>query len=462
MSLLQERNTFNILKEIFEKLPIPINLVDDKCRIIYINNAFLKFLDKNREELLGKETKAIESTSRLHSVIENKKAEIAYEHTFTNGKTAIVHRIPILDHDDNVIGGFGMVLFDNMDKLKELMNRCNLLKKELKLYKSTINRMNSTKYTLDDIIGVSDEMANCKKKVIKISKVNMNVLIKGESGVGKELFAHSIHNESSRWNNPFVTINCSAIPENLFESELFGYNDGAFTGGKKGGHIGKFQLADGGTVFLDEIGEMPHYMQAKLLRVLQEGEIAPIGAESPIKVNVRVICATHQDIERMVKEGEFREDLYYRLNVLSLNIPSLRARKNDIDLLMDKFVEGFYKETGVYRVIDQNGKKIFREYNWPGNVRELKNMVERVCVNADDVIVNVDDFPIDLIRGKRNYVKENSKEDSLKDIIGNIEKEIIFKTLKECDFNKSETAKKLKIQRASLYRKMEEYDIEEK
>lgn len=459
----KSKEFYKFCDAVFGKLPIPVDVLDQNGVLIYINKAFCDFLGKTKEQLHGQVVSHVEKTSRFLDTLESRQAEIAWRHTFSNGREAIVHRIPIIDDDGSLSGGFGMVLFEDLAAMQEVMDRYKVLDKELRLYKSTIARLNSAKYTLNNIIGDSPAISNCKNKVKKIARVNLNVLIFGESGVGKELFAHSIHNESSRNDQPFVGINCSAIPENLIEAELFGYEEGSFTGAKKGGHIGKFQLANGGTIFLDEIGEMPLHMQAKLLRVLQEREVQPIGSKTPVKIDVRVICATHRNIKEMVEKGEFREDLYYRLNVLTLEIPPLRERKTDIPDLVDKFLGKFYKETGMYRRMPENCLKILQNYNWPGNVRELRNIVEKVSVNAEDVDITEDDFPSSMLKqtGKVNNIVDNmSQSTGLKEILDSVEKEVIIKALKECNNNKSEVAKKLNIPRASLYRKIEEYGLE--
>lgn len=446
-------------QKVFDKLPIAIDILDKQGRLIYINKCFADFLQRPQEELIGKVVTDINPTSRFMEVLQSKQAEIAWKHSFHNGREAIVHRIPILNDAGEVTGGFGMVLFDDMDKMKEVMEKYNILDKELKLYKNELAKLNSAKYYPDDIVGSSQIMIKCKEKIKKIARVSSNVLILGESGVGKELFAHSIHNESQRREDPFVSINCSAIPENLLESELFGYEDGAFTGARKGGNVGKFQLANGGTIFLDEIGDMPLHMQVKLLRVLQEKEIERIGGKTPIKINVRVICATHKNLEELIKENKFREDLYYRLNVLNLEVPPLRNRKEDIPLMVDKFLGAFYKECGLYRNIPEEVLQVLINYDWPGNVRELRNVVERICVNSEEVNVSISDLPANIINSSMK-TRHQQKSSGLKEIMDSIEKDIIINTLRECGLNKSEAAKKLSIPRATLYRKIEEYGLD--
>ncbi|MCX7695875.1 MAG: sigma 54-interacting transcriptional regulator [Caloramator sp.] len=456
---LMKTKEFNFFcKNLFDKLPVPVDFLDKDGRVVYINKCFLEFLGLNEEDVLGKIVTEVEPTSKFLETLKYRQAEVAKRHVFSNGKEAIVHRIPIIDEKDNLIGGFGMLLFDDYEKLKQVTEQIEKIHKELNLYKNEIAKMNRAKYSLDDIIGESKSMKQAKSKVKKLARVNSNILIIGESGVGKELFAHAIHNESERSDFPFVSINCSAIPENLLEAEFFGYEDGAFTGARKGGNIGKFELANGGTIFLDEIGDMPLYMQAKLLRVLQEKEVVRIGSNKVVKLDVRVICATHKNLEQLVDEGRFREDLYYRLNVLSLDIPPLRQRKEDIPLLVEKFVEKFYKETGLYREIPEEVMNILCNYDWPGNIRELKNIVERICVNADDTEVTVNDLPAAILN--KTFRIEHKRNQGLKEIMENIEKEIIISTLKECNNNKSLAASKLNIPRASLYRKIEEYNIE--
>ncbi|MDF2883795.1 MAG: PspF2, partial [Clostridiaceae bacterium] len=239
--------------------------------------------------------------------------------------------------------------------------------------------MYKAKYKFEDIFTVSDCGKKCIETAKNYSKNDFSVLLTGESGVGKELFAHSIHNESNRKEGPFISVNCAAIPENLIEAELFGYEAGAFTGANKDGRIGKFELANGGTIFLDEIGDLPLSMQAKLLRVLQENEMVRIGGNHIISLDLKVIAATNCNLEEKIKEGNFREDLYYRLNVLNLNIPPLRQRKEDIPLLIDNFITKLYQKCGIYKKFSDESINVLTNYYWPGNIRELKNIVERIA-----------------------------------------------------------------------------------
>ena len=459
-SFLESADFKSFCHNVFGTLPISIDILDKDSNIIYMNEAFLDFLKLKEEDVIGKLVTDVNPTSKFPETLQSKRASIAERHIFPGFKPAIVHRIPIFNDEGEVIGGFGMLLVENKEQAKDIAEKYVEINRELELYKNELAKINTTKYKLEDIYGLSDEINNAKNKVKKISRVNSNVVVIGESGVGKELFAHSIHNESQRADGPFVTLNCSAIPENLFESELFGYEEGAFTGAKKGGNIGKFELAQGGTIFLDEIGDMSYSMQVKLLRVLQEKEVLRIGGDSPIKVDARVICATNKDLEKMVAEGSFREDLYYRLNVLTLEVPPLRNRKEDIPILLDKFLGEFYKETGIYRKVPKNVIDRLCKYDWPGNIRELRNVTERMAVSAEGVNITIDDIPKYIFRGSLGKTHRD-RERGLKRIVGAVEKDVILDILKETGGNKTKAAEKLDIQRATLYRKIEEYSIEE-
>lgn len=458
-AFLYTKDFMQFCHKVFDNLPIAIDFLDKDGRLMYINKAFKDFLGISDQDVTGMMVTDINPTSRFLEVLKSKQAEIAWRHKFPNGRDAIVHRIPILDDDGELLGGFGAVLFQDYHEMEPLIEKSRILDRQLKLYKNEIARMNAAKYSLNDIIGNTPEILKCRESVKKVAKFNSNVLILGESGVGKELFAHAVHNTSQKRDMPFISINCSAIPENLLESELFGYEEGSFTGAKKGGNMGKMELANGGTIFLDEIGEMPYHMQAKILRVLQEKEIERIGGKSLIKLDVRVICATNRNLDEMVRKGKFREDLYYRLNVLTIEVPPLRKRRDDIPLLVNRFMSEFYIESGIFRHIPENIMDILKNYNWPGNIRELKNVVEKICVNAEDAVISINDLPPYIINSSVRD-KLLNRQAGLGKIIEWVEKEVIQNTLKECGYNKSETAKKLNIPRATLYRKIEEYGLD--
>lgn len=323
------------------------------------------------------------------------------------------------------------------------------------------NKINKDyKITLDNIISESEIMEHTKQKALIASKSNSTVLITGESGTGKELFARAIHNHSDRVDNTFVTVNCAAIPDNLLESELFGYEEGAFTGAKKGGKLGKFEIAHKGTIFLDEIGDMSLHLQGKLLRVLQERELDKIGGKSNILIDVRVIAATNKNLVELVEKGQFREDLYYRLNVIPITLPALRQRKNDIPLLIDYMIKEYAHKLNKDVIgIEDDAKKTLIDYSWPGNVRELQNVIEYSINMSNSSLLNLDIIP-NNIKSKYYDEKSNKYEDirTLEDL----EKEEISKALNKFKHYKKDkelVAKSLGISRATLYRKLEKYNL---
>ena len=323
------------------------------------------------------------------------------------------------------------------------------------------NKINKDyKITLDNIISESEIMEHTKQKALIASKSNSTVLITGESGTGKELFARAIHNHSDRVDNTFVTVNCAAIPDNLLESELFGYEEGAFTGAKKGGKLGKFEIAHKGTIFLDEIGDMSLHLQGKLLRVLQERELDKIGGKSNILIDVRVIAATNKNLVELVEKGQFREDLYYRLNVIPITLPALRQRKNDIPLLIDYMIKEYAHKLNKDVIgIEDDAKKTLIDYSWPGNVRELQNVIEYSINMSNSSLLNLDIIPNNI---KSKYYDEKSNKCEEIRTLEDLEKEEISKALNKFKHYKKDkelVAKSLGISRATLYRKLEKYNL---
>ncbi|MDY6154265.1 MAG: sigma 54-interacting transcriptional regulator [Terrisporobacter sp.] len=323
------------------------------------------------------------------------------------------------------------------------------------------NKINKDyKITLDNIISESEIMEHTKQKALIASKSNSTVLITGESGTGKELFARAIHNHSDRADNTFVTVNCAAIPDNLLESELFGYEEGAFTGAKKGGKLGKFEIAHKGTIFLDEIGDMSLHLQGKLLRVLQERELDKIGGKSNILIDVRVIAATNKNLVELVEKGQFREDLYYRLNVIPITLPALRQRKDDIPLLIDYMIKEYAHKLNKDVIgIEDDAKKTLIDYSWPGNVRELQNVIEYSINMSNSSLLNLDIIPNNI---KSKYYDEKSNKCEEIRTLEDLEKEEISKALNKFKHYKKDkelVAKSLGISRATLYRKLEKYNL---
>ncbi|MCL6635649.1 MAG: sigma 54-interacting transcriptional regulator [Peptococcaceae bacterium] len=320
--------TRQLMRDLVQNPYMGIIVVDRECRIKFINQTYLDILGRSENEVLSRPVTEITPHSRLPEVIQ-KGQPILADLWQINGQEMVVARLPIME-DGQVIGAVGKSLFLDLAGARPLLEKLRHLEKELNYYRNELGSIYQARWRLDDLVGQSERMQRLKNLAVQVARTTSTILITGESGTGKELLAHAIHNASPRQNRPFVRVNCAAIPENLLESELFGYEEGAFTGAVKGGKPGKFELAHGGSIFLDEIGDMPVYMQTKLLRVLQEREVERLGGNRPLPVNVRVIAATNRHLEEMLKARQFRADLYYRLNVVTLHIPALRRRPEDL------------------------------------------------------------------------------------------------------------------------------------
>ena len=453
---LEEKFVENVFR-IFDHMPIGINFVDENGKVIRLNKAMLDYF-KFTHDVEGRHIYEIEPTSRLPILLQTRKAEIGQRHRFADGREAIVHRIPVIDNG-KLIGALGIILFGDVQDVYLLAERNRLLLNKLAHYEKEKSPYQA-KYGLHDILGDSPDTRACKEQVRRIARSNSNVLIIGESGVGKELFAHAIHLESPRRDAPFVRLNCAAIPETLLESELFGYVEGAFTGAKKGGQAGKFELADGGTLFLDEIGDMPYAMQAKLLRVLQEREFERVGGKEIIRVNVRVISATNVELESLVQTGGFRRDLFYRLNVLSLKIGPLRERREDIPNLVYHFLGQIYQENGCYATISQECLAALARYSWPGNIRELRNVVEKIALEAEGRVSRLEDMPAYIRRNLGNSSVPLDKSKGLRALLAQVEADSIRQALEQCGGCKTQAAAWLQIPKMRLYRKLKQFKLE--
>ncbi|MEG0429996.1 MAG: sigma 54-interacting transcriptional regulator [Anaerovoracaceae bacterium] len=431
-----------------------IVIVDINGYIWHMSKAYKEYLGVD-DQVIGKHvTKVIENT-RMHEVLVTQKEELGELQKIGN-KNVIVSRIPI-KNNGKVIGAFGRVLYKDISELRSLYEKVDSLKSERNFYKTKFNEMTIAEHSLEDIVSESFAMKQLKNVVMKISSNDSNVLILGESGTGKELFAHAIHKTSKRAAKPIVSLNCATIPAELMESELFGYDQGAFTGALKSGKIGLIEVANGGTLFLDEIGDLPLHMQAKLLRVLQEHEIRRVGGTEPIKVNVRIVAATNKNLEKMMIDGDFRDDLYYRLDVVTLKIPPLRERREDIRPLAENIIKKLNERKGMnVQKITNRAMEYLIKYDWPGNVRELENVLERASnFVSDEPIIRTANLPIKITGGV-----EVIEELSLKERMLNVEREIIVQTLLGEKGKKTATAKKLGISRTSLYEKMEKLNID--
>ena len=431
--------------------------VNAEGHIIMLNKAFADLLGVRPEEVMGKHINEVVEDSELPLVCRTGEQRVGEVVNF-RGRQVVVARYPI-KRDGEIIGAVAKLMFKDVNELITLAEKVKCLRRELAFYKNELARVMRASYSVDNLIGETPVMRRLKETIVRVAQGPSTVLIQGESGTGKELIAHAIHMASYRRNGPFVRVNCAAVPESLLESELFGYREGAFTGARRGGQIGKFEQANGGTIFLDEIGDMPLSMQAKLLRVLQEKEIERLGEGRPRKVDVRVVAATNRDIEALIREGKFREDLYYRLNVVSLTVPPLRERMDDIKPLVRHFIDKFNQQFGL-QVTDLTPEvwALFHRYHWPGNVRELENVIERAFNLVEGPVISVLHLPMYLQR--YGQVKRRAEWRTLPALLEHVEREAVREALVATGGNKLQAAKMLGISRAWLYKKMKQHGID--
>lgn len=450
-----------LLQTIFNNRHEGLVVVDSEGIIGQISESLVGALQKSQNYFIGRPiSETCPYFRRMARVLKTGAPEFGKIQAI-DGKSVMVDYIPITERGE-ITGALAKVTFLSPEYPVDNSSAQSRGKK-----KGSSGHGFSVKYTVDNILGSSPQMIDLKETLLKIAPRNSNVLITGESGTGKELFAQAIHAASLRRSGPFVKINCAAIPENLLESEFFGYEEGAFTGSKKGGQSGKLELANKGTVFLDEIGELPFSLQAKLLRFIQDREIQKLGSEETFISDVRIVAATNVNLEQLVKYRKFREDLYYRLNVVNLNIPPLRERREDIVELVDHFIKKFnrsfkFKVAGISPEV----KNILHRYTWPGNVRELENVIERAFNMLEGNVILPSHLPSSLLNqavfdGEKidhhpmaNIASALNKGQTLEEIMDQMEKLVILQALMISRGNKAKTAQLLNISRPGLYKKM--------
>ena len=439
-------------------------VTDSEGRYVYVNEAWSEMMGGVKlEDVKGKFVRDIIPETKIHIVLQTKQPVTGHV-IISKGpqKTEAFSSYMPIFKDGELVAGFVHVIMRGMKSAMDFSSRVNKMMDQLEYYKGELRKIRGAKYSIDNIIGESPEIMKMKELIHNAANSNSTVLIEGETGTGKELVAHSVHDLSSRSFGPFIKANCAAIPSGLLESEFFGYEEGAFTGAKKGGKMGKFEMANGSSLFLDEINHLPIELQPKLLRTLQEKEIERVGSTGTIPVNVRIIAASNVPLDKMVKEKTFRSDLFYRINVIRIVIPPLRKRKEDIPLLADNLLERLNFELGMsVPSISAEAKRRLMGYDWPGNVRELQNVIERAMNISRGRILEWEHF--------KNYFDnkaindgliEETSEFSLKKLKDDLEKRTIIKVLEVCEDNKSQAAKLLGILRTMLYRKLEKYAIE--
>jgi transcriptional regulator with PAS, ATPase and Fis domain len=438
-------------RNIFEALYDGVLIADKECRVIYINKAYTRITKVNSEDIVGRPLDIVRKGSMLSEVIKSGEKRLAARRK-TDNIEYVVNMVPIIENNE-IVGGISILNeINDVYKLAEELRKSNNIINELK---KRVKNIGNAKYTIEDIISADPKSEHTKELTVKISEMDLNVLITGESGTGKELYAQSIHNESRRKRGPFIPVNCAVLDNNLLESELFGYEEGAFTGAKKGGKRGLFQEANGGTIFLDEISELDYRLQAKLLRVLQERTVRPVGSVVETEVDVRIIAATNKNLEALAAAGEFRQDLYYRLSVAALNIYPLRERRGDIMPLINNFLKEAEDKLKSKVDLSQEAANLLINYEWPGNVRELKNTIEFAAMMVEDGVIRSDGLPK---RIQDEGLKKNMIEvRSLKEVVRQAEaNEIERALLKYGDTveGKQKVAKALGISLASLYNKI--------
>ncbi len=448
---------WEMLELLFEQNRYMAVIFLDRDGIIqYTNETYLEILNLSRNQVVGRHVLEITPHSRAYITLQTGKAKVGYE-WIVNGHHTIGTALPIFENDQ-VVGVFGYTMFLNIWDGKNILDE---ILSNLNMYKDEVHRLHSAAYKFEDIHCESKAMNDIIVLAQQVANHPLTtVLITGESGTGKELFAHAIHNASRRCQRPFVRVNCAAIPETLLESELFGYEEGAYTGAKKGGKLGKFELADMGTIFLDEIAEVPLNMQSKLLFVLQEQVVERLGGVHPTKINVRVIAATNRDLEKMVKSGSFRQDLYYRLNVVHIKIPPLRDRVEDIRLITPHIISNLSQRLNITeRKIDEQALQMLCKYTWPGNVRELENVLERSLIIAEMEAARVlSSRHINISEEKFDF-NDLSEEKSLKGMLEEYEKKLLAKIIEDCQFDVPGAARQLNMDPSSLYRKLRKFGI---
>lgn len=423
-------------KAIINGLQSAIVCVDEKSRIKFVNERALDYLSSSEAELINKNLEDIlKGYEYKKDLRETREIKI-------RGKSYLLDYSPVFADGKLVSGIF------------EISKTSNLIKNIYKIIGS------EKLINFEDILGESQEFTRVKKLSKNLAKSKSTILLRGESGTGKELFARAIYSESKRQREPFVVVNCASIPDNLLESELFGYEGGSFTGAKKEGSMGKFELANGGTLFLDEIGDLPLHLQPKLLRVLQDGSFSRIGGNEIINADFRLISATNRKLEEMIARGEFREDLYYRLNVIPITIPALRERRQDVELLAEAFLEKYCRILGKNMEFSPRAMEAMKNYSWPGNVRELQNVVEYLVNVTNDSRIDLDKLPDKLLEEK---LERPVLDSSLKEMLDSYEEEILSRYLEiygKKTEDKKLVAEKLNIDLSTLYRKLGKYNLQ--
>jgi PAS domain S-box-containing protein len=450
---------YKLFDRILESSFDGIYITDGKGTTLYVNSSYERISGFSKKEIVGKNIedlikKGMFSESSVHKVLETKKVTSVVHH-YVTGKKALATGTPILDEDGNILRVVCNVRdISELLKLKEKLQKSKELTSKYSFELQEIIRLQ--KKELGDIVVRNQKMRMVFDLAARVAQFDSNVLLSGESGVGKEIVARYLYSKSHRSNKPFIKINCAAIPPTLMESELFGYEKGSFTGASPQGKPGYFELADGGTIFLDEVGEIPLEVQPKLLRVIQEKEIIPLGSTQHKKVDVRIISATNKDLKKEIQKRSFREDFYFRLNVVPIHILPLRKRKEEVAPLIYSFLKKLNQKYSFQKTITSEVVDVLVSYKWPGNVRELENLIEYLFVISGHEEIMLHHLPANI---KNNYYLDpDLKGNSFQSIVQNVEKKVLLNALKK-NTSLRKAANKLKISPATLSRKARKYNI---
>lgn len=450
--------------------PIPPDLLDAllenpyESQILVDKDGIIRFLSVHAEEFygvprvkaIGSHVTVLNKETLLPRVLETGKAEIGRV-LMMGGKERIVARIPLRDREGKIVGAVGKLMFWHIARLKEMFRQIEVLETRLDYYEKELQTLYTGRYALERMVGESPAIREAKRIAAQAASSDLSVLITGETGTGKEILAHAIHQMGPRARKPFVKVNCAAIPQDLFESELFGYEPGAFTGASHKGKPGKFELADGGTIFLDEIGDMPLPLQAKLLRVVQEREVERLGGTRTLSLDFRVVAATNRDLRGMIEKGTYRQDLFYRLNIFHIQTPPLREIQEDIPRIAYHILSEILKDrhNRLPRIAPEAMGRLTK-YRWPGNVRELQNCLERAAAVSTDGSIQEAQLPVDLMEALPQKPSGQAATPMwpLKEALALEERRIIEETLLFTRGNRREAARLLGIHRTGLYQKL--------